>query len=403
MKLPQRYIYPSPGFSEHWNHGNGKRMLAQIPSVPDSLQIEQSAHRYWECDTLGDRIIAEDFQSLSHREAHELVNEILKKGVDHLADVPENLRLLFLAAQQIPHWLDENLLEAGAAFCRRTGPFGLIVLRNYSLMGGYESSAINKPLIYTGALKKGAAKRMAETLSFWVDVTGEGALKPYAIGFNTTLHVRIIHALARNYARKAPTWSDELWGVPLNQGDMIATNLGFSLVFLDGLRKQGFNPSSQEVNGLFHFWKYIGYLLGIPLQYLPENEEQAIESLYQWTMNQPAADEDSIALAQALMHAPLLGTYPKLRWQKILLVKIYLGYNRYFLGNSACERMQLPNTLFRFVPSVFGFINSWYERWAKSSASNYQKAVRSGRKQQVDIRNGFLKENPFERIQNSER
>ncbi|MDB5258610.1 MAG: hypothetical protein JWM14_3305 [Chitinophagaceae bacterium] len=397
MKLPQRYTYPSPGFAEHWNHGSGKKMLAQIPSVPDRSKIEQSAQRYWECDTLGDRIISEAFQSLGHRQAHELVNEILKRGIDQVSDVPASLYQLFSEAQKTPDWLDENLLEAGAAFCRRTGPFGLIILRNYSLMGGYESAAINKPLIYTGALKKGAAKRMAETLSFWVDVTGKEALKPYAIGFNTTLHVRIIHALARTYTCKAPTWSDEQWGVPLNQGDMIATNLGFSLVFLDGLRKQGFNPSLQEVNGLFHFWKYIGYLLGIPLNYLPENEEQAIESLYQWTMNQPAADEDTIALAQALMNAPLSAPYPKLRWQKIVLVKIYLGYNRYFLGKQACERLHLPNTSFRFLPPLFAFINSWYERWIKLSSSNYQKAVQSGRKQQVDIRNEFLKENPFEK------
>ncbi len=397
MNLPQRYTYPSPGFSEHWSHGSGKKMLAQLSFVPSPQQIEASAKLYWECDTLGDEIIREVFQTVGHRQAHEWINEILKKGIDHVADVPESLRKLFQDAQQLPHWLDEELLEAGAAFCRRTGPFGLIVLRNYSLMGGYESSAINKPLIYTGALKKGAAKRMAETLSFWVDVTGKEALKPYRMGFNTTLHVRIIHALARNYTRKAPTWRDEQWGVPLNHGDMIATNLGFSLVFLDGLRKQGFRPSLREVNGLFHFWKYIGYLLGIPLSYLPNNEEQAIARLYEWTMNQPAADEDTIALAQALMNAPLLSNYPTLNWQKKLLVKIYLGYYRYFLGQHACERMLLPNTIFRFLPPLAARIHSIYEKWIWSSPARYQKSVDAGRKQQEDIRSGFLKENPFER------
>ncbi|MDF2455391.1 MAG: hypothetical protein K0R51_1384 [Cytophagaceae bacterium] len=397
MNLPQRYTYPSPGFSEHWNHGSGKKMLAQLSTIPSQQQIENSAQLYSECDTFGDEIIRDVFQTMGHRQAHELLNEILKKGIDQVPDVPESLAKLFQEAQRIPDWLDEELLEAGAAFCRRTGPFGLIVLRNYSLMGGYESSAINKPLIYTGALKKGAAKRMAETLSFWVDVTGKQALKPYAIGFNTTLHVRIIHALARSYVRKAPTWSDEQWGVPLNHGDMIATNLGFSLVFLDGLRKQGFTPSLREVNGLFHLWKYIGYLLGIPLSYLPDNEEQAIERLYEWTMNQPAADTDTIALAQALMNAPLLSDYPPFRWQKKLLVKIYLGYYRYFLGKNACERMMLPNSSFRFLPPIVAFINSIHEKWVWSSPPRYQKSDDAGRKQQLDIRRGFLKENPFER------
>ena len=397
MKLPLRFTYPSPGFSEHWNRGSGKKMLAQLSVIPQKSDIETYSQRYWEYDTLGDTVIQEVFQTLGHRQAHQLLDNILKFGIDQVADVPQSLHTLFQEAQQLPSWLDETLLEAGAAFCRRTGPFGLIVLRNYSLMGGYESSAINKPLIYTGALKKGAAKRMAETLSFWVDVTGQHALKPYAVGFNSAVHVRIIHALARTYTRSIPSWSDEQWGIPLNHGDMVATNLGFSLVFLDGLRKQGFNPSQQEVNGLFHLWKYIGYLIGIPVHYLPENETQAIASLYAWTTSQPVADEDTIALAQALMNAPLLSNYPKKVWQKKLLVKIYLGYNRYFLGRQTCRRMLLPNTVFSFLPYVLAFVNNIHEHWTWSSAPRYQKAVEAGRKRQEDIRNGFLKENPFGR------
>lgn len=399
MNLPQRYTYPSPGFSEHWNHGSGKKMLSQLSSIPSQSQIEQTSQYYWEYDKLSDEIIQDVFKSLGHRQAHELLNNILQHGIDQIPDVPQSLRTLFTEVQKIPDWLDEELLETGAAFCRRTGPLGLIVLRNYSLMGGYESSAINKPLIYTGALKKGAAKRMAETMSFWVDVTGKNALKPYTVGFNTTMHVRIIHALARAYTRKAADWQDEQWGVPLNQGDMVATNLGFSLVFLDGLRKQGFKPSDKEINGLFHFWKYVGHLLGIPLHELPDNEEQAIVSLYQWTMNQPGADEDSIALAHALMNAPLLATYPRALWQKKLLVKIYLGYNRYFLGSRSCKRMLLPNTVFRFLPYLVAFINGFHEQWIRSSAARYDKAIESGRKQQEDIRREFLKENPFGRTQ----
>ncbi len=54
-------------------------------------------------------------------------------------------------------------------------------------MGGYESSAINKPLIYTQALKKGAAKRMAETVEFWVHVTGEDAMQRDGIGFKSAI------------------------------------------------------------------------------------------------------------------------------------------------------------------------------------------------------------------------
>ncbi|HBW81055.1 MAG TPA: DUF2236 domain-containing protein, partial [Sphingobacterium sp.] len=59
-------------------------------------------------------------------------------------------------------------------------------------------------------------------------------------------------------------WQTEKWGIPLNTWDMLATNLGFSLVYLTGLKRMKFNILKSEVDGLFHVWKFIGTLLGIP-------------------------------------------------------------------------------------------------------------------------------------------
>jgi hypothetical protein len=193
------------------------------------------------------------------------------------------------------------------------------------------------------------------------------------------------------YINKNPNWNNETWGVAINQGDTIATNLGFSIVFLEGIRKLGFRPTANEVIGLFHFWKYIGYLLGIPSLYLPDTEEQAIESLYKWTISQPMADEDTKTLAFSLMQEPLTASFPKYNWQKKLLIKAHLGYNYFFLDNRACKAMGLPPTLFRYVPSISVFTNSIKENFILSSTESYKRAVNAGEKEQEHVREQFMK------------
>ena len=384
--LPKRFVYPSPGFSQYWKESSGKKMLEKLSGIPSAQEIEESGKLYMEYDLPGDRVIREVFETMGFRQAHALIEQALNNGIGSVKEAPESLVQLFADAEAIPDWLEPDLLDIGSLFCRRVGSFALVVLRNYCLMGGYESSAINKPLIYTGALKKGAAKRMAETVEFWVDVTGEGAMQRNAVGFKSALRVRLMHAYARSAVQRTPGWSDELWGAPINQGDMVATNLGFSLVFMEGLKRLGFHPSEQEIKGVLHLWKYIGYLLGIPAAYLPDTETEAIELLYKWSMTQSAADDDTKELAHALMLEPLTASFPGPLWQKKVMIKLHLAYNHFFLGERACNIMELPTTAFRYYPYVVAAVNPVMEFLTPTRVS-----VNMGRKIQVRIKDLFLR------------
>jgi hypothetical protein len=257
-------------------------------------------------------------------------------------------------------------------------------------MGGYESSAINKPLVFTGALKKGAAKRLTETTEFWIKIIGKNAITQAENGLKECLKVRLMHAYARVSIKDAGEWKSEEWGEPLNQWDMVATNLGFSIIYLDGLRKLGLKIREEEIQGLFHFWKYVGYLLGIPVDYLPDNESEAIRAIYAWTITQSPADADTISLAKALLEEPLYADFPKKRWQKKLVLKLHLSYNHYFLGKASCKTMQLPNTLFKVYPYLVAFFVRIGQLWVHRSETAYQRSVRKNRKVQEKIVNIFL-------------
>jgi len=187
-----------------------------------------------------------------------------------------------------------------------------------------------------------------------------------------------------------PDWSNEQWGVPINQCDMVATNLGFSLVFMEGLKRVGLIPTEKEIKGVLHLWKYIGYLLGIPPSYLPDIELEAIATLYKWTITQSAADEDTKALADALLKEPLSAAFAKHLWQKKFVAGAHLAYNYYFLGTRACKAMGLPKTIFRYYPYSVKFLNRIFE-----FLTPYNTSVNIGRKRQELIKALYLRSHGY--------
>lgn len=395
--IPTRFYYPSPGFSIYWESGNGKKLAQKlIGKFPEKAEIEQFIPRLFETDQLADRVIREVYQVHGFRQADSWIQSLLTREKE--VPCPESLVTLVDQILTIPASLNHELLEAGARLCRRSGSLGLMVLRNYCLMGGYESSAINKPLVFTGALKKGAAKRLTETTEFWVRIIGESAITSPQIGLKECLKIRLMHAYARVSILEEGKWQETDWGAPLNQWDMLATNLGFSIIFLDGLRKLGMKPTEQEIQGLFYFWKYVGSLLGTPSEYFPENESDAIRAIYAWTITQAPADADTIELALALTLEPIDGPFPSKKWQRKLVYKTHLGYNWFFLGKISSETMQLPKTSWRIYPLIQRFFVRLGQAFVHLSENSYYRSVQRNRKTQTKIVNAYLESHGRKKI-----
>src|SRR5690606_7990606 len=192
---------------------------------------------------LADDVIAECFTNKPFPNALQEITSFAN-GNRSIDDAPESLHKLLVQMQQTPEWVNADLLNLGREVCNRSGKSGLIVLRNYSLMLGYQSAAINKPLIATGALHSGAVKRIADTTNFWYAVTGTNALAPSSDGFLFCLRTRIVHAYSRVMIKKKLDWDIADQAEPLNLWDMQATYLGFSLVFMRGLQNLGFTISA---------------------------------------------------------------------------------------------------------------------------------------------------------------
>ena len=385
-------------FKNYWQKGNGKELLDWANIHPEVSTFHHYLPLYHQIDLLADETVKDTYLKLPYKEASALISQYSKNPISTTDEAPESVRNLFLQMQEIPDWYDENLANIGAKFCMRTGANGLMILRDFTLMGGYDFAYLNKPLIFTGALKKGAVKRLKDTLEFWVHVTRENALKTNSEAYQLIARTRLMHSYARlKIKEKTPNWDYENWGEPINHWDMIATYTGFSLVFMQGLSKLGIQISDQEEKGLYHLWKYNGYLLGIHEKYLPENREQAIDQFYWWTKIQEKGDADSALLAKALLQENLDNTIYKNTFQRKILLKLHQSMNWFLLDKEVNERLQIPKpsivfSIFpRFVVKANLFTQKIYDL---DQPKKYQKLVNMGDEQQMKVLADYIKHTP---------
>lgn len=378
----------SPHFKDFWAKGNGRQLIEFSGAEVSFTHFEKFAPYYYDVDETGDQVIRDIYFTKNFHEASREIEHYIRNGVTHNDNVPNSVKTLFLQTQKIPDWLDYSLLKSGAELCMRSNLDALISLRDYCLMGGYDYAYLNKPLIITEALKKGAVKRLSETLDFWVNATRYDALEIHKKGYEFAIKTRLIHSYARLSIKKHyKEWDTENWGEPINSWDMMATYIGFSLVFLHSLHKLGNIFSIEEEKGLFHLWKYVGYLLGIPENLLPNNRKQATEYFYLWTSVQPSADQDSVLLAHSLLNESLENPILKHAFQRKNLRYLHICCTWFLLDDEVCRRLQIREVSYRKVfPETKRAVNKVYDRVVSRKAR-----IKKGNKDQMKVLSDYLK------------
>lgn len=283
--------------------------------------------------------------------ARPLFKQALNGGIDSLESPPQPLVDFFKTIEREPSWLDRQLIEEGVHFIHGIGLNGLYVLRDLALMGGYLLSGFNQSLVMTGALNKGTAQRVAETGKWWMDCTEFGGLDRFGEGFKTTVQVRMVHGLVRRNLAAREEWDSKTWGLPLNQIDMVATYLGFSVVMLGGLRKLGVPITPRESKAVMHLWSYACWLMGVEERWITLKETEAMVLLNHTFMTQSKPDWTSRELGEALSQEPLERQFSNL--QKIrrqLAYQQHLSVSQYFLGTEKMKQLGLPDDISSWYP-----------------------------------------------------
>jgi ER-bound oxygenase mpaB/B'/Rubber oxygenase, catalytic domain len=198
-----------------------------------------------------------DYQSLSFSEQPQILQDFFEKN--RAFPIAHNRKKLIRATD----YYQQNQQNIG------------LVLGLYSLPYCYLGADGVKVLCMSARIKNDTYKRLLETGNFLKAAMNFDNWENGQI-FSICLKVRLLHAAIRYFTLKSEKW-DMAWGYPINQEDMLGTNLAFSLIVLRGMEKLGQKAENEYETAYIQTWNVIGVLLGLNPELLPQNYSDAIK------------------------------------------------------------------------------------------------------------------------------
>jgi hypothetical protein len=304
-----------------------------------------------EGDPVAERFVAETYHGeLGAAKARDMVEKAQRLGIDAVLEAPESMRVLFDEFEQIPDWLDPELLEQGAAVWRRWS-YALGALGTAGTLDSYTEGWLAVPLSLSGGYAGDAAlNRYLETSRWWIEVCKPGALlTPGSLARDISMHVRIMHVSIRARVAEHPEWDSGRWGLPISQSAMLLTLLGGSVAPALGLFLLGHITSAAEMRAVLHFNRYCGHLVGVRCdEYFPQTVLDGWRILF---MTDAARSHDSGQVGTELVESFPAAFAPKptqrglSRLRAEYHYRVQAGYSGLFMLPGNRRRYRLPSPL----------------------------------------------------------
>jgi hypothetical protein len=166
--------------------------------------------------------------------------------------------------------IDLGVLVNGQSFFQKYTGEILAMLGFYSLPYCYAGAKGVRVLYLSKKIKEDPERRLLETGQFVFDVSETNSFGEQGKALVSIARVRLMHAAARHYTQAHIP--DE---IAVNQEDLLATLMSFSLISIRGLRKIGISIRKEESLSFIGMWNEIGLLLGIRPEILPKSINEA--------------------------------------------------------------------------------------------------------------------------------
>lgn len=238
---------------------------------------------------------------------------------------------------ELPSWIDEKELIRSCDFYEKYMMEIGMVLSCYALPYCYLGAKGAQILVMTNRIKDDTLKRLKETGNFLQSIlTYDNWKNGNAI---TSLNkTRLLHAAVRAFVHQHGKSYDIANGTPINQEDLIGTNLAFSLIVMRGLRKTGVMFDHYYERAYLHFWKVAGFFLGIHEELLVENMKEAMKLDQIIALRQFKKSKEGVELTHSLLKCFHSLTTSKLEDEMIL------AQTRFLLGNTYADMLKVPAT-----------------------------------------------------------
>ncbi|HEY1970842.1 MAG TPA: oxygenase MpaB family protein [Pseudonocardia sp.] len=333
------------------------RLIAGVTKVDEQL-LDQLGRGMFARDELGARLVAAMRRPAGDRQRVTMAQfkRALEHGIGSVPDAAVELREFFAVVDQVPDWVDFDLLERGARAFRRFGRSKDDVLLQLSLIGGYRFAGPADLLVETGGLTGSTAmRRLGETQQWGDAVSAPGGMRRDGKGFQLSVHVRAMHALVNQQFEANGRWDIEAMGLPVNHSDQAATLGLFNSTLLLGIRALGRIVTPTESRAVMHLWKYVGWLMGVREDWLFDTEREQNVFNYHVLLAQAGPTPSGAALAGALVDGKLTGDYGYGQLNGLLgrFERLRtLSMLRYFLRKEGLQDLGLPITPVWAVPPI---------------------------------------------------
>jgi hypothetical protein len=172
---------------------------------------------------------------------------------------------------------ERAILVRGQQFFEKNGDLYTAMLGFYSLPYCYAFADGAEVLVRSKRIIDAIGERLGETGYFVMEIFRPGAFFSDNRAYLVCAKVRLIHAFSRYFINHYSKDWQATYGKPVNQEDMIGTNIAFSQIVLRGLLKLGLSINEAEHQAVLAYWRWIGKLIGIDVSYWPETSKEAFE------------------------------------------------------------------------------------------------------------------------------
>ena len=223
-------------------------------------------------------------------------------------------------------------------------------------------------------------RRLLETLQHFMEVVEDiDSIKPGGKGNISSIRVRLLHASVRRrlmqLEQEKPGYFDmEKWGVPINDLHTIGTIAVYSvaIVFV-ALPRQGIYLSEQQTTDYFALWRYVGYLLGTPTDWMasPERAKVLWESI---AVSEVAPSANSRILANNILTAE--ARVPPLHMpRELLAAHAYRLNGDELAGALGIEKPSLRFRALVWLQCAFLFFFSYTYPWLPTDMQKERERV----------------------------
>ena len=225
-------------------------------------------------DPLADRVVEDLAAAFSPGQVHPLIASALRDPPQLPDGLPDSLRELLNEVSVIPDWYDPELAQAATRGFIRNSSIIPAALAGAAIVEGF-STLISKSFRIRGRITQNGVRRLRQNLLHLADQYLPGGMEPGGDGWRLTLRIRLVHAQSRMLLKDSDEWDTAAHGMPVSAAHIMLASTTFSARLLQHARRLGAKFSGIEWEGYVHVWRYTAWIMGVPVEILFEDYEDA--------------------------------------------------------------------------------------------------------------------------------